>query len=54
MFVLALISLVPIAGGLIVLMLNLFGLGAVLLSRVGMQPESKKRIDRLDGYVEPS
>ena len=35
MLVLAILSLIPIAGGLILLMLNLFGLGAVLLSRVG-------------------
>ncbi len=51
MLILAIISLIPIAGGLIILMLNLFGLGAVLLSRVGtIQPETiKKRFDQLEG-----
>ena len=51
--ILALISLIPIAGGLIILMLNLFGFGAVLLSRIGtVQPETiKKRFDRLEGTV---
>lgn len=43
MLILTIISLIPIAGGLIVLMLNLFGLGAVLLSRVGtVQPKIVK------------
>ena len=56
MLILAVISLIPIAGGLIILMLNLFGLGAVLLSRVGtVQPETiKKRFDLLEGTVQPS
>ncbi|MDJ0571933.1 MAG: hypothetical protein QNJ53_23210 [Pleurocapsa sp. MO_192.B19] len=54
--ILAVISLVPIAGGLIILMLNLFGFGAVLLSRVGtVQPETiQKRFDHLEGMVSPS
>lgn len=53
MLVLGIIGLIPIAGGLIILMLNLFGLGAVLLSRVGtIQPETiKKRFDQLEGIV---
>ena len=56
MLILAIISLIPIAGGLIILMLNLFGLGAVLLSRVGtIQPETiKKRFDQLEGTAQPS
>lgn len=56
MLILAVISLIPIAGGLIILMLNLFGFGAVLLSRVGtIQPETiQKRFDRLEGTVQPS
>ena len=56
MLLLALISLIPIARGLIILMLNLFGLGAVLLSRVGtIQPESiQKRFDQLEGTAQPS
>ncbi len=54
--ILAVISLIPIAGGLIILMLNLFGFGAVLLSRVGIvQPETiQKRFDHLEGMVSPS
>ena len=49
MLILALISLVPVVGILIVLMLNLFGLGAVLLSRVGMQPKTiSRQLDGLD------
>ncbi|MGF1540340.1 MAG: hypothetical protein ACFCU5_07795 [Pleurocapsa sp.] len=53
MLILAVISLIPIAGGLIILMLNLFGLGAVLLSRVGTVPPEKiqKRFDREEGTV---
>ena len=35
MLILAIISFIPVVGGLIILMLNLFGFGAVLLSRVG-------------------
>ena len=56
MFILAVISLIPLAGGLMILMLNLFGFGAVLLSRVGtVQPETiEKRFDRLEGTVQPS
>ncbi len=56
MLILAVISLIPIAGGLIILMLNLFGFGAVLLSRVGtVQPETiQKRFDQLEGIVEAS
>lgn len=54
--ILAVISLIPIAGGLIVLMLNLFGLGAVLLSRVGTVPPEtiKKRFDQLEGSAQSS
>jgi hypothetical protein len=56
MLVLAVISLIPIAGGLIVLMLALFGFGAVLLSRVGtIQPESmEKRSEQLDNSTQLS
>ena len=56
MLILAVISLIPLAGGLIILMLNLFGFGAVLLSRVGtVQPETiQKRFDQLEGTVQPS
>lgn len=56
MLILAVISLIPIAGGLIILMLDLFGLGAVLLSRVGtVQPETiQKRFDQLEGTAQPS
>ena len=56
MLILMAISLIPIAGGLIILMLNLFGFGAVLLSRVGtVQPETiQKRFDHLEGTVQPS
>ncbi|MEL6912113.1 MAG: hypothetical protein AAFR62_14755 [Cyanobacteria bacterium J06629_2] len=55
MLILALVSLIPIAGGLIVLMLNLFGLGAVLLSRVGtLQPENiKEKFDSLPNLTQP-
>ena len=55
MLILGAISLIPIAGGLIILMLNLFGFGAVLLSRVGtVQPDTiQKRFDRLEGTVQP-
>ena len=49
MLILAVISLIPVAGGLIVLMLDLFGLGAVLLSRVGTVPKNiSRQLDRLD------
>ena len=56
MLIFAVIGLIPIAGGLIILMLNLFGLGAVLLSRVGtIQPETiEKRLDQLEGSTQPS
>ncbi|NJO98860.1 MAG: hypothetical protein HC764_25020 [Pleurocapsa sp. CRU_1_2] len=56
MLVLALISLIPIVGGLIIIMLDLFGLGAVLLSRVGtLQPETiKSRFDQLESLTQPS
>ena len=56
MLILAVMSLIPIAGGLIILMLDLFGFGAVLLSRVGtVQPETiQKRFDQLEGTVQPS
>ena len=43
MLILTLISLIPIAGVLIVLMLDLFGLGAVWLSRVGTMPKTISR-----------
>lgn len=51
MLILAVIGLIPIAGGLIILMLNLFGFGAVILSRGGtVLPEtSKKQFDLLKG-----
>lgn len=51
MLILATISLIPIAGGLIILMLDLFGFGAVFLSRVGtVQPETMtERFDQLEG-----
>lgn len=56
MLILAIISLIPLAGGLIILMLDLFGFGAVLLSRAGtVQPETiKKRLDLLEGSTQPS
>ena len=56
MLLLVLLSLIPIAGGLIILMLNLFGFGAVLLSRAGtVQPETiQKRFDQLEGMISPS
>lgn len=56
MFILAVISLIPLVGGLMILMLNLFGLGAVFLSRVGtVQPETiRKQFDLLEGTVQPS
>ena len=56
MLILAIISLIPIAGGLIILMLDLFGFGAVLLSRVGtVQPETiRKKFDRLKSSAEPT
>ena len=56
MFILAVISLIPLVGGLMILMLNLFGFGAVLLSRVGtVQPEAlQKQLDRWEGTVQPS
>lgn len=55
MLILVLISLIPVAGGLIILMLNLFGFGSVLLSRVGTVPPEtiQKRFDRLEGTVQP-
>ena len=51
MLILGIISIIPIAGGLIVLMVTLFGFGAVLLSRIGtVLPESiGKRFDQLEG-----
>lgn len=54
MLILEIISLIPLAGGLIILMLDLFGFGAVLLSRVGtVQPETiHKKLDRLEGTVQ--
>lgn len=56
MLILAVISLIPVAGGLIVLMLNLFGLGAVLLSRVGTVESERieKRFDQLEGNIQTS
>lgn len=56
MFILAVISLIPLVGGLMILMLNLFGLGAVFLSRVGtVQPETiRKQFDLLEGTAQPS
>jgi hypothetical protein len=49
--ILAVISLIPIVGGLIVLMVNLFGFGAVILSRFGvLQPSHiQKTFDQLEG-----
>lgn len=42
--ILGVISLIPLVGGLIVLLVNLFGFGAVLLSRFGtVQPEITER-----------
>ncbi|MBE9047528.1 hypothetical protein IQ255_24520 [Pleurocapsales cyanobacterium LEGE 10410] len=54
MLILAIISLVPIVGGLVILMLVLFGFGAVLLSRVGtVQPEKiHQRLDRSTGSTQ--
>lgn len=54
MLILVVISLIPVAGGLIILMLDLFGFGAVLLSRVGtVQPEKiQKRFDQLEGTLQ--
>lgn len=54
--ILFLISLIPVAGGLIVLTLNLFGFGAVLLSRVGTVPPEKirKNFDHLEGTASAS
>ncbi|MGF1481771.1 MAG: hypothetical protein ACFB4I_20200 [Cyanophyceae cyanobacterium] len=56
MVILGLISFIPVAGGLIVLMVTLFGFGAVLLSRVGtVPPESiRKKFDRLEGTAHSS
>ncbi|MDJ0589924.1 MAG: hypothetical protein QNJ72_07995 [Pleurocapsa sp. MO_226.B13] len=56
MLILGIIGLIPLAGGLIILMLNLFGFGAVLLSRVGtVQPETiKKQFDQLEGSTQPT
>lgn len=56
MLILAIISLIPIAGGLIILMLDLFGFGAVLVSRIGtVQPENiPKRFDLLEGSTQPT
>ncbi|MGB5713086.1 MAG: hypothetical protein WBM44_19540 [Waterburya sp.] len=56
MVILAVIGLIPIAGGLMILMLDLFGFGAVFLSRVGtIQPETiHKRLDQLEGSTQPS
>lgn len=53
MLILGLISLIPVAGGLIVLMVNLFGFGAVLLSRFGtVQAEViEKRFDQAEGIA---
>ena len=51
LLILALISLVPIVGGLLVLMVNLFGFGAVFLSRFGvLQPSHiEKTFDQFEG-----
>jgi len=56
MLILGIISFIPIAGGLIVLMVTLFGFGAVILSRVGtVLPESiGKRFDQLEGTASSS
>ncbi len=56
MLILAVIGLIPIAGGLIILMLNLFGFGAVVLSRVGtiQLATIQKQRDHLDGSTQPS
>lgn len=56
MVILGLINLIPIAGGLIVLMVTLFGFGAVLLSRVGTVPPEnlRKKFDRLEGTAHSS
>jgi hypothetical protein len=49
--ILALITLIPIVGGLLALMVSLFGFGAVLLSRFGvLQPSNiEKTFDQLEG-----
>lgn len=53
--ILAVIGLIPMAGGLIILMLNLFGLGAVLRSRVGtIQSKTISKRDRSEGSTQPS
>lgn len=56
MVILGIISVIPIAGGLIVLMVTLFGFGAVLLSRVGtVLPDSiGKGLDHLEGTTSSS
>ncbi|AFZ45907.1 hypothetical protein PCC7418_3803 [Halothece sp. PCC 7418] len=56
MVILGVISIIPVAGGLIVLMVTLFGFGAVLLSRVGtVLPESiGKQFDQLEGRASSS
>lgn len=56
MLILAAIAIVPIVGGLIILILNLFGIGAVLLSQAGtVKPEKiQKPLDRFDSLVQPS
>ena len=55
MLILALISLIPIAGGLIILMLDLFGFGTVLRSRVGtIQLEAMHKLPDLAESLTPS
>lgn len=51
MLILAIISFIPLVGGLIILMLNMFGFGAVLLSRVGtvQLTITQKPLDELKG-----
>ncbi|MGD1944487.1 MAG: hypothetical protein ACFB0G_24590 [Leptolyngbyaceae cyanobacterium] len=48
------ISLIPIAGGLLVSLITLFGFGAALLSRYGLQTANSRpiRLDRLEHQTE--
>lgn len=54
LFLLFIISLIPIAGGLLVSLITLFGFGATLLSRYGVQTASTLPIglDRLEHQAE--
>ena len=53
--ILVVISLIPVVGGLIIFMLNLFGFGAVLLSRVGTieSETNQKPLAQLENTVQP-